>query len=376
MTNFNYATYTCSVCKRSKDFIRDDKRVLPASCSITKSCTGTLHKTGQKLIAENTLPSSTVRDWYPRGKKPVVSNLVKADPGFSLSCDVDGTMFLAVASSNPEDRVVLRVTKSVPTDVEYQRYLFIPSAPQTILSGRDSQNRVLRFDLAAISEGRVAVRVNGVLRNPGAGVDDIVLTPNTVVFNSPVAFGSNIDVSVYLVQITTSENITFAPNNEGQSGAWGNVRWFNRYDADGQLSPDKWWVYNTRLSLKNSASLRIDSLDDADGNVLYSGAGLSNVIFLTAGQPFEHVDRLTSFFLSCDSLESEFNVNAVKDGTSHFSVDNKFMTETYPPIPLNDGTISFSSSFISKNVVKTLTGKIFSDTTVVRRTGKKIIGPV
>lgn len=370
----NYVTYKCTVCRRTKDIIRDDVRALPNQCSITKACTGILYKEGEKTIPDIVSPESGVQDWYPRGKKLEVKEASAEDVPVSLSCSSTGTVTLALKLTDAEaaynQDINVNFVQTTPADIPYQQYLFRPTVDTTLVSGRDSQNKNLRFDQLAIDEKRVYVRVNGVPKVEGV---DITLTPNTVTFSSIVAQNSSIEISVYFKKITTERSLSFAANafNVSAVGAWGNIRWINRFNSSGAPDAAKWRVYTGRVSLAESAKLKLVNITDLNNVEIVQP---SSAIFLLASDPFENVDRYLNFIVSADDLTDGYDIHATKNSTSELAVASNTVAEIYPPLILKK-SIGIEDSYMQPDTVTTTTS-IATDDVANRLPTNKIIGPI
>jgi hypothetical protein len=231
-------------------------------------------------------------------------------------------------------------------------------------------------------EGRVFVRVNGVARFPGSGDDEIVLSPNTVSFNSEVSAQSTIDISVYTEKDTIEKTITFNANRtfivNTNSGAWGNVRYVEEFGSDGQLKPNKWWLYSctSHGALAPSSRLRIEEILEADGiTTAIPDTEFNRLRFLIASQPLENADRYLNFYVSVEDLHSNFALLTGNSSSTDILADSHSLRETYPPLQLKYDAVLSQSSFVTSDVF-TSDSTIQIDTSQTRLAGKKIIGPI
>lgn len=368
----NYIIYRCSVCRRTKDILRDDTRAVPNHCNITKGCLGSLLKIGETSSPTITAAQAGVVDWYPRGQNMVVDPLVVSNETVLMSCSSAGILTLAVketeafVTSNPTLKVELIQRKI--DDISFTLYQFkVVDLTTDLLSGRDLSGRILRFNQQAIDEDRVFVRVNGVLSIIGT---DFTLAPDTVNFTSILSINSTIEVSVYTASDTISRDLIFTSNHSitanVSSGAWGNIRWVQ--DSAG----DKWWLYSSGGVVGLPASSRFKMF----GIFRTNNIGVSAPsMFLFASSPFENVDRYMQFDISCVSLQEDFLLSTEAGVVNEMYADKAALAEIYPVLKLIYDTDLSNSSFVSNDVFTT-TSTISTDTLATRLTGHKIIGPV
>lgn len=381
-----YITYQCSICRRTKNFIQDNVRSVPNSCTITKGCEGRLFDIGIAPSLSNvaTSPEGLV-DWYPRGQAVTVVPVEASVPTTLLSTSATGVLTLAIYQSDAEafsrDIVKLLLTQRKVENISYQQYLFKTVVPTTLISGRDLTNKNMRFDQLAIDESRVFIRVNGISRFPGPDPEDVVLTPNAVSFNSATPIGATIDVSVYTEKGTIERVLPFVANRTFNvslnSGSWGNVRWIKEYDSAGLLKVNKWWLYSC-VSLDvipGSARLKLEKLYAEDGTtVLLQEEQLNNIRILLASTPYENTDRYLNFYVDCAKLNQDFALSSVTTSVDELYADDA-LVEIFPPFQLiKDPTLS-NSSFVTADTF-TSSSSIPTDTVNTRIVGSKIIGPV
>lgn len=373
-----YITYKCSVCKRSIDLLRDNSRVRPNYCVITKGCSGALSAVGEADIAE-ILPDksdATLVDWYPRGTSPTLST-VDPDPSFTISTSPTGIISIALKEVEPtRESFILKVLERKVESIPYVQFIFRLLSPSTTVSGRDSQNRNLRFDQTAIDEDRIVVRVNGVERTTAAA--QVELTPNLVTFTSPLSAGDTVDVYVYADKESVEKNITFAVNSEveitNNTGAWANIRYVEDV-SQGSSAVNLWWCYTSTnaQTISRSSRIKVVGLYEIDGVTPIPG----DFIFLLASSPYYGVDRYLNFVLSPSAVSDDFLLRASDVSPRELIVQQSLISEIYPPLKLRYYTISNQlSSFISADVVPTATGSIQVDTSAQRLSGTKVLGPL
>ena len=381
-----YFSYQCSVCRRTKDILRDDKRVIPNHCSITKGCEGRLFKTGEKSIPDIVTPGAQgLTDWYPRGQKPITTETKDVLSPIDLSCSNNGAIVLALYQSDAEAAnrtdLVVRFTQRRTEDVKYIQYLFRTVSQTSMISGRDTSGKNLRFDQLAIDEGRVFVRVNGVARFQGMDPDEIVLTPNTVAFNTPVAGNSTIDVSVYTEKNTLSRDVEFTQNASGAaiSSAWNNVKWVKEYDLQTNAHrSNKWWIYtsNSISSISSGSSVRLDGVFEIDSvTPVAVEADLENVRFMLASPPYENVDRYMGFTVEANQLSTDFSISVTKEASTKMAADHNAFAEIFPPFQFISSLINADSSYLMPDSFTTDTA-IPTDSAAVKLSGTKVLGPL
>ncbi len=373
-----YITYKCTVCKRSIDLLRDDSRVRPNYCVITKGCSGTLSAVGEADIGE-ILPDKddpTLVDWYPRGSKPTPST-VQPDPSFPISTSSTGIISVALKEQQPtRESFILKVLERKVESIPYVQYIFRLANEASTVSGRDSQNRNLRFDQLAIDEDRIIVRVNGVERTTAAG--EITLTPNLVTFSDDLSVGDTVDVYVYADKESVEKNITFLVNSKveitNNTGAWANIRYVEDV-SNGVNAVNLWWCYTASnlQVISRSSRIKVIGLFESDGVTPI----LADFLFLLASSPYYGVDRYLNFVVLPSVVSNDFLLKSSDVSPRELIVQQSLITEIYPPLKLRYSTISNQlSSFISEDVIPSATGSIQIDSTAERLRGTKVLGPL
>jgi hypothetical protein len=389
-----YITYQCSVCRRTKDIAQDNVRALPNQCIITKGCSGSLYKIGETLIPESVTPVSGLTDWYARGKKPTYTPVAPAESLVSLTCSASGVVTLAMflteaeALANPTVNVSLK--QRLSADTPFTEYVYNLQTSTQIISGKDANGKNLRFDQAAIDEGRVLVLVNGVARQAGTDAGDYAIVPNTITFNTALAAGSVVEVSVFSVAPTQLVSLSFVANYSflvtTNSGAWGNVRWVDEYDQTTGLlksvqpGQKKWWIYScTSLASVSTASqlLLTAIMNSTSTTVLMPGTlgDLADARFLLSASPHDNTDRYLNFYIDAQVLADGFYAQSIVTTIPELYADSSALVDIFPPFQLISATPLSSSSFVTADTYST-TDYVSSDTPETRLTGTKIIGPV
>ena len=386
MAASTYVSFQCSVCRRTKDILRDNFRAAPNHCNITKGCEGRLFKVGEKTIPDIVSPASGLTDWYPRGQTPIITEVTEIPAAIALTTSVNGALTLAIYQSDTDaalrQTLIARFTQRRTEDIKFNQFLFKTVTQTSIISGRDSSGKNLRFDQIAIDEGRVFVRVNGISRFQGSDLDEIVLTPNTVSFNSPIPAAATVDVSVSTEKGTLTRDILFTQNATGSvitSGSWTNVRWVREHDnVTKQLKPNRWWLYTSEnvSSITSGSSLKLDGIFESDSStLLFAEDSLAFVRFFLAASPYAAADRYLNLIVEANQLSSDFAISVTTDSGIRLFADHNALIELYPPLTLVSATPSTSSSFITPDEFIGDTS-IPSDTSAIRLVGKKILGPL
>jgi hypothetical protein len=362
-----YTTYQCSICRRKKDIIKDDKRAIPNLCVITKGCGGRLFPVGETTSASATAQVAGLTDWYPRGTAFNADSIeIEVEkPPVKLSTTSTASITVAVSFASgvtPPQELSAVLTQRKIEDISFQQYIFNSSVPARVFSGRDSTGNNLRFDTTAIYQGRVFVLVNGVAKFNG---EDLVLTPNTVTFNSNVPAGSVVNVGVYVERNTVQRTLNFVRNDAQTSfqGAWYNIR-----HVAFPPSNDRWVLYtcNEIGDFTTSSRARLDKFESQPGVSI----PLGNVKFLLASEPYGFLDRNMNFVANADEFGQNFCITAKLESVNELYIESQFIKEIYPPIHLKSEVPD--SSFILEDSYEgiSVTNEIFPNLI-----SSKIIGP-
>lgn len=356
----NYIIYKCSVCRRTKDVLRDDTRAIPNHCVITKGCSGSLQRIGETSSPTSTTSQAGVVDWYPRGLSTVATALAPSNNTISMSCSASGVVTMAVKSvSEPAAELTLELIQRKIDDISFTLYKMPVSVD--ILSGQDTTGKRLRL-AEGIDPNRVTVRIF----NISVG---FTLSLDTITLDSSFPSGTIADVSVQSIPDTIFRNLVFVANHSTvanvTSGAWGNVKWIK--DVNG----DKWWLYSCGAlsGLPTSSRFKIHKVYQNSVEVSMP------FIFLFASTPFENVDRYVQFYIDGDYLKEDFHISTEMGTVNEFYADKTSLVEIYPPFKLIYDSVIDNSSFVSDDKFTT-SGNMSTDTTLTRFSGSKIIGPV
>lgn len=373
----NYITYQCSICRRSKDVLKDDNRALPNMCIITKGCQGRIFPINEKTFIDPVIPLTGITDWFPKGKE--VSEIKPQTPqqsDINLSTSKIGTLTLAVRGVQI-DKVHLKVLERKIEDIDFQQYFYKLDQPTNTIPSiggsikRDIYGKLLVFDEEAINDGRVMVLVNGVARFEGSSLDDLdSISPNNVSFNKVLPAGTVISVLVYAEKDVQEKNITFLLNSTKRSryGSWANVSAVR--DLNFYTGPviDSWYVYTceTVTTILPNSRLKIVSLNNTAGTVLKSGNNLTDVRFLLASEPFSSADRYYNFIVDTQILRDSLFGYSIGEGIIKLGIEGEAVTEIFPPLKI------YPSDFLSQDIVNLDA----PPTDVNRLQGNKILGPI
>lgn len=350
-----YVTYECTICRRSKSFLKDNQRVLLSQCMITKGCLGSLVPVGETNELRSTPSVEGVEDWYARGSVRGVESGVEVNPDFSFSTSRTGTLTLAVASSNPPSTLTLTFEQKRVGDVGFQQFYYkvtetMTSSGTTIITGRDSNSRNMRFDQTAINEGRIDVRVNGVTATPA-------LVPNKITITPSLSVGDTVDVLVYAEKSNVTRSLVLTRNSSLMPslvrGSWSNVDYVQRIVNGGGVL--KWYLYSIDdIGSLTTGKIRVVG-NDAD----------SNAMFLLATSPFESMDRYLSFAVPQTLLQADFGLS---HSNGNLIGPTTLLTELFPPLEIPTDSYIVPDLFTTDSVA--------ADSVYTRIASKKILGPV
>lgn len=368
-------TYQCTICRRLKRAELDNVRAIPDQCTITKGCKGILNPvSGTPYVP----PTKDLVDWYPRNKKPVIRVAEEEQPRVSMSCSPNGMLTIAMLLTDAEafayESLSIEFNQRLSSDVSTIEYNYLTFVTTQVISGRDLQGKILRFDQTAINEERVQVKVNGV------GSLTAQLSPNTVTFSPPLPPNSVVEVVVYATSPSTKVYMQFVLNHfanfAANSSAWTNIRWTEDVI---KVPGKKWWVYSATSygSASASAFLQLTQIvgkDSSDNLTLLSSSslGFDNARFLLAAPPYGNADRYTQFYLSAAQMASDYKMQTAIATPPTAYVEYDTLIEAYPPLVLSHDTSVSFSSYIEPDQ-NTAEGSTLS---VPILTGNKIIGPV
>lgn len=363
-----YVKYQCSICRRIKDEIKDDLRVIPNSCTITKGCEGQLAKIGESLVQEPTNPVAGLTDWYPRGQKQTAVTNSTTALLQSFTTNGDGSMTLFVDSTKVQtvNHLVLTFEQRKIENVAHQQYFYQVGSATTIITGKDSTGKILRFDQTAINDNRVVVLVDGVQRYQGALANEFVLTPNTITFNTAILPGSVVDVSVFQEKTTLTVQLTAFKNSirPRKSSSWGNI-------SDANFNNVNYTIFtvNPAANIIPGSRLKLLNIKDDADNLVLDTPDLNHAFFGLASTPFESTDRYYATILTAKTLSDDFEVLCEKTFVNELLVDSMLLTDIYPPIEIP------YSSYLIEDQYRSSAAIIF-DTSLARLQNSIIIGPV
>jgi hypothetical protein len=353
----SYVNYECTTCRRSKSFVKDNLRVTPDSCTITKGCLGRLIPTKETAQPTATKAVNGVEEWYARGVTHAKAGAVSVTPNFTLSTSATGSLVLAVRSDSPTalpTQLTISLEQKRVGDVAYQQYQFKPSASTTLISGKDSVGKNLRFDQLAIDEGRITVRVNGV------DTTDFLLEPSRITFRTQIFAGAIVDIIIYTEKSTTTRTLTLTRNKtllpSLTRGSWSNIDYVVQAEANGGTS--KWYLYSTDVIAGLTAGkIRVVKNDVSD-----------EAFFLLASTPYQSTDRYLNFVVDQSILSDDFNT---AHDSGRLTASQALLSELFPPLML------VPEAYISTDLFTVgSSSAVVTDTEEARFASKKILGPV
>lgn len=342
---------------------------------------------GQSLSPSFTPLAPNLSDWYPRNA--VVAEVQSSvSPQVSLVNSGANTLTIAVNmahlpdgedSHNGISAILLQLDKLQAVDIAFIEYVFNLTSDNSTISGRDSVGRNMKFDAAAIEDGRVTVRVNGVVRNPGTGVYDFVASPNLITFNTPLSAGSKITVEVFSVAQISGATVELfrhdtANSNQKISGAWNNIKWILVPVANSPvLAYEKWWLFSSisLIGIDRNSQYRISGLKDTSNSSVLNTEN-SNAAFLLSDSPNSNFDRVFHSLVTIDNLMAT-NSHLLKTDvtTTAFNVDSSLVKSINPamtvsPLGAND------SSYLYANIASKTGAKDAADVL----SSATVIGPL
>jgi hypothetical protein len=341
---------------------------------------------GSKDIQDAVTPVAGLTDWYPRGQKIVVTPIPVANETISLACNNSGAITIAikmsVAEANANSILKMKLIQTRVENVSSQTFLYKIITSTVLITGKDSTGKILRFNQLAIDEGRVFVRVDGVLRNMGASSTEYSLTPNSINFNTALNIGSIVDVAVYSEKGTIDRVLTFTQhdaNIDNNYGAWGNIRYLEEYNSSMNLSIDKWWIYTCSEinSINYSSSIRLDGIFEIDETTPFRiDDALNSVRFLISAPAHENTDRYLNFYIDCIDLHNEFLITSVFENINTLYADGKSLRELFPTFQIIDNLVPSLSAYLKADVFIPSTSQIQTDSPAILLSGNKTIGPI
>jgi hypothetical protein len=376
---------------------------MPNLCTITKGCLGRLFPIGKTSVLSPTAPVDGLTDWYPRGEVFSVLPAALPEQFLNMSTSVDGALTLAlylpsasISSSlnpwgaSPPSNISVLFEQQLIQDIPYSEYIFsISASGQTIIQGKDTTGKNLRFSTSDVTNGLVFVLVNGVAAFPSStssGGSWWTTINNQLTFYNSLPVGATVTVAVYNIAPTTEVVLPFIlneslPSIDANLGAWGNIRWVQEYDqSTGKIKPQNWWIYSSLsvAQLGIASRLKLEAIytnSQLNSPVLpYSMTPLdySGIRFLLAAPPYANSDRYLNYYIDAGTIANNFLLLSGSVNNMQLSVDSSALVEMFPPFQLIEST-DLSTSYISADV---LSSTVSTDSLATRITGTKILGPV
>jgi hypothetical protein len=375
-----YFIYQCTVCRRTKDIPRNDTHVIPTGCTITKGCSGTLLKVGERDIAEQTAPVVGVTDWYPRGTHPSDSEPVKTIEYVNMSGSSTGALVLAIRmtedQANAVSSVVVTLEQRRVEEISFNQFTYyVLTNGMTTISGRDSQGKNLRIDSTAVTEGRLRVRVNGVIRTDYTVNSSI--NSSSVVFSSVLPLQSAVDIIVFNEREVEDKELEFVTNRtipvSDLSGAWGNVRWIDKINpAIPGPNEERWWLYTCTsiAGLQPSARIKVTQVLAETTEISFE-----NIMFLLASPPYSHVDRYLGLVVPMTECVEDFNILTSSKITRDFMIEKTRAKSIYPPLKIKRGYTEQQKSLTSEDIIPVAKNSTAQNTPMML-TDKYTNGPI
>jgi len=289
--------------------------------------------------------------------------------------------------ASPPANVVVAFTQQLTQDIPFNEFIFNVASTTAIIAGQDSTGKNLRFSLANVLDGLVFVLVNGVASFPDNTPSGWSTTiANQITFNTPIAAGSIVTVSIFVKPPTAMVFLQFNLNQtlilNANSGSWGNIRWVEEYDpTTGTIKANKWWLYTCTevADLGNSARLSLLGVftDTTMSKPVLPYAATPNdfsgIRFLLASPPYDNTDRYLNFFIDGNLLAGESALVTATSTITELFADTSALAELYPPFQLIE-TANLSTSYISADTFPT-NDSVPLSTPKSLLSGTKILGP-
>lgn len=291
MTQF--ATYRCTQCRRTKDIQVDNVRALLSHCTITKGCSGTLQRIGsaEQLDSSSEGLNYNLVDWFPRGQEFNPTPVQVPTKFMSLGCSNNAALCIASPNTAVEE-IVVEFERKATFGISSQTFTKTIQTATNSISGRDDQNRTIRFEEDAISQNRIRVSLNGVQ------LVNVSMTLTSITLSQPIAAGDVVSIVVFGEVPVEKISVLFTKNDKDDfsppQSAWTTTYSFDRISYSlphGQ----EWAVYSSpNFSVSSDSQLRVSS-------------AVNNEVFLMAKEPYSRVDvNITSFARLADLTGMEF----------------------------------------------------------------------
>jgi hypothetical protein len=327
--------YKCTVCNKIKNIQNDPIRAVPNSCTITLGCTGSLNL----LDTQGKNVQDSQSDWVARGQNTSTITSVTSEPIALMSVSSNGALTLAVKMSDAEalnaESLNVKFEQRRTESVKFAQFTFMASASTNTISGKDNRGRNLRIDSAAVTDGRIRIKVNGVTR------EDFTVTPGqnaSVQFTTAITLGSTVDIFVYFEKEVEERTLQFVPNWKlsvnSLAGAWGNVKWVFLPDKVTKAET-KYWLFtatSTASMLPSSYARLVDIVRIETNNPTTTAVQLENTEFLFSKKPFSHFDRFIWGTLPATSANESFQMLTSNRSIRDFTITAKLVASVFPAI--------------------------------------------
>lgn len=322
--------YKCTVCNKIKNVQDDPLRAIPNSCIITLGCTGTLNlfdTQGKPVIDSQS-------DWIARGNIQSEQS-TKTEEVSLMSVSSNGALTIAVKMDDAAGIIALNVKfeQRRTESVKFTQFTFLPSSLTATISGKDTRGKTLRIDPSAFTEGRIKVKVDGVIR------EDFTVIPGqnaSIQFATSIPPSSLVDIFVYFEKEVQEKLLIFQPNfllrANSLTGAWGNLKWIYLPDKTTK-EETKYWLFTatSTASMLPSSYARLVEIEEVhvaeeDNRII----NVSDAEFLLAKKPFSHFDRYLFGTIPATSLNAAFEMFVSSRAIRDFSIASKMIVGFFP----------------------------------------------
>lgn len=331
MTKFT--TFKCTVCDKTRDFIKDSMRVLPNNCNITPNCTGRLYPLEDKSFSQN---------YYTLSSESPAPEEASEDDTFYLNNSAVPIINIAVKSTaSLPDILHLNLLMQKIDSIGYKQYSFkLSQASSTVpelINGvpkKDINGKNLTFTASDIASKKISITINGVPALVGVEISEI--SPGLITFAAPLPPGSMVTVIVYDEQKIKSEKLIFTKNTFRKItyGSWSNISKVKSRQLLESSEPAELDVYHCDdfQTLKGNYKILIESVTDENDAIIKSALQLNEVLFLLSRYPHTTVDRYMNFVCKGSNFSKTYSLNSSYITIFGLSASREFLDEIYPPL--------------------------------------------
>lgn len=344
-----YVKFKCTKCSKTRDIKDDGVHLLPNQCVMTRGCQGTMLVVGS--TTKSGPQSQYDSTWVTKNTEVGSLATTVVQDTYNLNTSAAGAITIAIrATSNwvkQNTSIVFKLVEKKIQSIDYVDYTFnLTSSTSTIsaISGRDSQNRVLRFNPAYPE--RISVFLLG------AEVDATLWFPETIGTVCRIRFEQAMPAGNYVIRVYAESPVAIKTldfeSHKYQTvlnliGSWGNVSYVKFPDSE-----DRWYLYSTKYTgaTLGAAMFTLDSIlaDDETSTLIDKSTSLSaktsspsafdDVRFLFAVSPYTNMNRIVTHFVSGDSLASGQVLSVLTDSVATLNVSASSVVEIFPSISI------------------------------------------